>query len=356
MTRKHNFSAGPAVLPVSVLDELRAQILDLHGSGVGLMEISHRSQTFGDIVDSAMARIRRVLSLPDTHTVLLLQGGASTQFLMIPANLLQGGHADYLNTGTWSTKAIKEARRFGSVSVPFDGAEVGYRALPASWEDSDDVVYSHYTSNNTIHGTQFHHVPGVSGMLACDASSDIASRAMDGGRFDVLYAGAQKNLGPSGVTLVCLSERAMAAAKDADVPTMLDYRVHADKGSLFNTPNTLGIFVLERVLAWVEEQGLDALAARNERKASSLYELLDGSDFWQPHAETSCRSMMNVTWRLRDPELEAPLLAEAEEMGFSGIRGHRSVGGLRASIYNACPEDSVAALVAFLKEFERTHG
>jgi len=354
--RKHNFSAGPAVLPVPVLEELREQLKDLHGSGVGLMEISHRSATFDAIVQSAFARVRRVLALPDSYTVLFLQGGASTQFLMIPANLLQGGHADYLNTGTWSTKAIKEARRYGSVSVPFDGAEVGYRSLPARWEHTDGVVYSHYTSNNTIHGTQFHGVPETPGLLVCDASSDIASAAWDGSKFDVLYAGAQKNLGPSGVTLVCLSERAMERAEASDVPTMLDYGVHAAKGSLFNTPNTLGIFVLERVLAWVEEQGLDVVAARNERKAQALYSLLDSSDFWRPHAAVDNRSRMNVTWRLADADLEPALLAQADDDGFSGIKGHRSVGGLRASIYNACPEESVMALVAFLEEFERTHG
>ena len=356
MTRKHNFSAGPAVLPIPVLEELREQLTELHGSGVGLMEISHRSATFQAIMDSAMARVRRVLSLPDSHSVLFLQGGASTQFLMIPANLLQGGHADYLDTGTWSTKAIQEARRYGSVSVPFAGAEVGYKQLPNSWAHSPDVVYSHYTSNNTIHGTQFHEIPDVPGMLVCDASSDIASKPLDGSRFDVLYAGAQKNLGPSGVTLICLSEEALARAESSDTPTMLDYRVHVSKGSLFNTPNTLGIFVLERVLAWIEDQGLDAVTAANTRKADALYGLLDSSEFWQPHADRACRSQMNVTWRLADDSLVASLLAQADAEGFSGIKGHRSVGGLRASIYNACPEDSVNALVAFLSEFERTHG
>lgn len=353
--RVHNFYAGPGVLPLSVIDELREQLPNLYGVGVGLMEISHRSKTFEDIVDSAIERTRRVLSLPKDTTVLFLQGGASLQFSMLPQNLLQGGTADYIDTGVWSAKAIKEAKLFGTVNVPWSGKADNYRAVPSAWTSSPDPVYTHYTSNNTIYGTEFHEIPKVKGPLICDASSDIASRPIDGSRFDVIYAGAQKNLGPSGVTLVTLSPRAMERCARG-LPSMLSYAVHAADKSLYNTPNTVGVFVLERVLAWVEEQGLAAVAARNQRKASLLYDLFDSSDFWQPHAERGSRSLMNITWRLTMSELEEPLVKEAERAGFVGLKGHRSVGGLRASVYNACPEESVAALADFLKEFERIHG
>ena len=351
--RLHNFSAGPAVLPLPVLMELRENLADFNGTGIGLMEMSHRSSTFQAIVDSAFARVRRVLALPESAQILFLQGGASMQFLMVPQNLLQGGAATYIDTGTWSTKAIKEARRFGEVTV-VENTD-GYRSVPQGFAGGGET-YLHYTSNNTIAGTQFHQHPTTDGLLVCDMSSDIASRPVDGSTWDVIYAGAQKNLGPSGVTLIVLSERAQERARGCGAPTMMDYHTHLAKGSLFNTPNTLGIYVLERVLAWVEDQGLDAVTATNERKAAALYGLLDGSEFWRPHAAKDCRSQMNVTWRLSDTSLEGRLVEEALSAGFSGIKGHRSVGGLRASIYNACPEESVLALVDFLREFERTHG
>jgi len=241
------------------------------------------------------------------------------------------------------------------VNVGWSGEESDYRGVPQGFVGGDEV-YLHYTSNNTIAGTQYHEAPTTEGLLVCDMSSDIASHPIDGGRWDLIYAGAQKNLGPSGVTLVVLSERAIERATTADSPTMLDYGTHLAKGSLFNTPNTLGIYVLERVLAWVEDQGLDAVAAANTRKVEALYGLLDASEFWQPHAENDSRSRMNITWRLADTSLETLLLEKALDAGFTGIKGHRSVGGLRASVYNACPEESVSALVDFLREFERTHG
>ncbi|MEC7240860.1 MAG: 3-phosphoserine/phosphohydroxythreonine transaminase [Myxococcota bacterium] len=352
--RIHNFSAGPAVLPLSVVEELQEALPNLDGTGIGLMEISHRSQTFGDIVDSAIARLRRVLALPEDYEVLLLQGGASMQFCMVAMNLLRGGTADYLDTGTWSKKAAVEAKRFGDARVVWSGEEVGYSRVPSNeeWSSSDDVVYTHYTSNNTIYGTQYHRPPEAS-RLVCDMSSDIASRRIDGSQFDVIYAGAQKNLGPSGVTVVALSPWALERS-DPDLPSMLRYRLHVEKGSMFNTPNTLGIFFLDRVLAWIEDQGLEAVAARNQRKANAIYGLLDSSGFWKPLAEKNSRSQMNVSWRLADEALEPVLVSEALAAGFSGIKGHRSVGGIRASIYNACPEESVLAFVDFLKEFERT--
>ncbi len=359
MTRKHNFSAGPAVLPVSVIEELKAQLNDLHGSGIGLMEISHRSQTFDDIVRSAMARLRRVLGVPDDHQVLFLQGGASLQFAMIAQNILQGGSADYLDTGAWTAKSIKQAGHFGTARVPFSGKSDTYRQLPASgsWERDPSAVYTYYCTNNTIFGTQFAGAPVPDGRLVCDMSSDIASRSIDAAAHDVIFAGAQKNLGPSGVTVVILSPWAMARAATAtQVPDMLSYGVHLGKGSLFNTPNTLGIFVLERVLAWIEDQGMDTVAARNRAKAQKIYDVLDSSDFWQPHAARDSRSDMNITWRLADSDLEPVMVQEGLAADISGIKGHRSVGGLRASTYNACPDASVDALVGFMGEFERTRG
>lgn len=354
--RIHNFSAGPAVLPLAVVEELRDALPNLEGTGIGLMEISHRSDTFGAIADSATSRIRRVLSLPEDYEVLLLQGGASMQFCMVAMNLLQGGVADYLDTGTWSKKAAAEAKRFGDARVVWSGADSGYRRVPldAEWTASSDAVYTHYTSNNTIFGTQYHQM--IKGEhIVCDMSSDIASRRIDGSQYDVIYAGAQKNLGPSGVTVVALSPWAVERS-DPNLPSMLRYRLHVEKGSMFNTPNTLGIFFLDRVLAWIEEQGMEAVEARNLRKAGALYGLLDSSDFWQPIAEVDSRSLMNVSWRLADTTLEPVLVQEALSAGFSGIKGHRSVGGIRASIYNACPENSVTELVAFLREFERSRG
>lgn len=356
MNRIHNFSAGPAVLPLPVLEELRETLPNLEGTGIGLMEISHRSATFVGVFERARQRAKRVLGLPDDYTVLFLQGGASTQFLTVPYNLLQGGACDYIDTGAWSTKAIKEARRFGEVAVPASGKEGGYREVPAAWRGTPGAVYTHYTSNNTIYGTQFASIPeGTEGMLVCDASSDIASRPLPYSRIDLIYAGAQKNLGPSGVTLVALSPRALERARASDAPTMLAYATHVDKKGLFNTPNTLGIWVLERVLAWVEDQGLEAVAARNKARSDRLYALLDGSDFWRPHAAPGSRSQMNITWRLADPALEPVLIEEALAAGLSGLKGHRSVGGLRASMYNALPDESAAVLLDFLAEFERTH-
>ncbi len=357
MSRIHNFSAGPAVLPLPVLEALRETLPDLEGTGIGLMEISHRSKTFVDIFERARARVKRVLGLPDDYTVLFLQGGASTQFLAVPYNLLRGGRCDYIDTGAWSTKAIAEARRFGEVAVPYSGAEGGYREVPASWASSPGAVYTHYTSNNTIYGTQFAAIPaGAEGLLVCDASSDIASRPLPYAQIDLIYAGAQKNLGPAGVTLVALSPRALERARAGDAPTILAYAAHADKGGLFNTPNTLGIWVLDRVLAWVEERGLAAVAARNKARSERLYALLDSSDFWRPHAAPGSRSQMNITWRLADPALEPVLIDEALAAGLSGLKGHRSVGGLRASMYNALPDESAEVLLDFLREFERTRG
>ena len=355
-SRIHNFGAGPAVLPLSVVEECRAALPNLNGSGFGLLEISHRSQVFQDVVDSAMAGLRRVLGVPDDYTVLFLQGGASLQFYMTALNLLgEGEKADYLLTGGWSKKALAEAQRVGDAQAVWSPDESGFKRVPKNGEYQirEEAVFVHYTSNNTLYGTQFHHIPESGGKpLILDASSDIAGVPIDISAHDLVYAGAQKNLGPSGVTVVILSPWALSKVGD-EIPTMLDYSVHASKGSLFNTPNTFGIFVLDRVFNWLEEKGgLPASIARNQAKSDLLYNELDRIDFWVPHADKDSRSVMNVTWRLADESLESVFLAEAEEAGLGGLKGHRSVGGIRASMYNGCPIESVQALVDFMKAFQ----
>jgi phosphoserine aminotransferase len=358
--RIHNFGAGPAVLPLSVVEECRDALPNLHGSGMGLLEISHRSKTFQAVVDSAVARVRRVLSVPDDYTVLFLQGGASLQFYMTALNLLRPGEkADYLVTGTWSQKALKEAKRVGDAKAIWDDAPNNFKSVPAngSYAVRDDAVYLHYTTNNTIYGTEFHHLPDSGGKpRVVDTSSDIAGVPFDMAAHDLMYAGAQKNLGPSGVTLVALSPWALSRVPEG-LPAMLDYKVHAKEGSLYNTPNTFGIFVLERVFAWLEANGgLEGSIARNRQKAGLLYEELDRSAFWSPHAAPAARSLMNVTWRLPSEELEERFVKAAKAAGLDGLKGHRSVGGIRASLYNYLPLESVQALVEFMREFERQNG
>jgi phosphoserine aminotransferase len=357
--RIHNFSAGPAVLPLSVIEECRDALPNLSQSGYGLLEVSHRSQTFQNVVDSARTRVRRTLSVPEDYTVLFLQGGASLQFYMTALNLLRPAEqADYLVTGGWSQKALKEAKRVGDAQAIWDDSENGFRRVPQVGEYAvrDDAVYLHYTSNNTIYGTQFHHLPDSGGkLLLLDACSDIAGVPCDISAHDIIYAGAQKNLGPPGVTLVILSPRALSRVGD-DLPTMLDYNAHASKGSLFNTPNTFGIFVLDRVFNWLEENGgLEASSARNQEKSGLLYAELDRTDFWSPHADSDSRSVMNVTWWIHDGSLKSAFLAEAEAAGLGGLKGHSSVGGIRASLYNGCSLESVQALIAFMRDFEESH-
>tara|TARA_A100001037_G_scaffold180319_1_gene161667 strand:+ start:1887 stop:3038 length:1152 start_codon:yes stop_codon:yes gene_type:complete len=357
--RIHNFGAGPAVLPLEVVQEFAETLPNLDGSGFGLLEVSHRSGAFQEVIDSAMGRLRRIMGIPDEYEVLFLQGGASTQFYMTALNLLgQDEKADFLITGGWSQKAIEEAGRVGDVAAAWDDSQNGFRSVPKDGDYSirEDAQYVHYTSNNTLFGTQFHHLPDSEGKpRVVDASSDICGVPLNVSEHDVIYAGAQKNLGPSGVTVVILSPWAMGRAKEG-LPTMLDYHTHISKGSMFNTPNTSGIFVLDRVLAWMERNGgLDGAVSRNSDKASLLYHQLDSSDFWRPHASKESRSLMNVTWRLANENLEGSFLEEATKAGMGGLKGHRSVGGIRASMYNGCPMDSVEALVAFMEEFENRH-
>jgi phosphoserine aminotransferase len=358
--RIHNFSAGPAILPVEVLEEAQRDLVALPGVGMSVMEISHRSKPFDEIIQTAEANLRKLASVPDGYKVLFLQGGASLQFSAVPMNLLTAGAtADYIVTGDWSKKALKEARKVGATAVAATTEAGGFKRVPQQSELTltPGAAYVHMTSNNTIFGTEFKYVPETGGVpLVSDASSNIFSRPIDISKFGLIYAGAQKNLGPSGVTLVIVREDLLERSADS-LPSMLNYKTMAANGSLYNTPPVFGIYILGLVLKWMLKQGgLEAIATVNDRKAKTLYDELDRTDFWRPHADTDSRSVMNVTFRLPSEDLEKKFIKEATAAGFDGLKGHRSVGGLRASIYNAFPESGVNALVEFMREFERTNG
>lgn len=358
--RIYNFSAGPAVLPLPVLEEAQRDLVALPGVGMSVMEISHRSKPFDEILFNAEADMRALAGIPDGYKILFLQGGASTQFSMVPMNLLTAGAtADYIVTGDWGKKALKEAKKVGKTAVAATTEPTNFDHIPAQSDITltPGAAYVHMTSNNTIHGTEWHHLPDVGGApLVCDTSSDMFSRPIDVTQYGLIYAGAQKNLGPSGVTVVIIREDLLARSADT-LPTMLNYRVHAENGSRYNTPPAFGIYILGLVLKWLKGVGgLAAIEQVNIRKADALYAELDRSGFWRPHARKDSRSRMNVTFRLPTEELEATFAKDATAAGFDGLKGHRSVGGMRASIYNAFPEEGITALVAFMREFERTHG
>ncbi|MBI4264066.1 MAG: 3-phosphoserine/phosphohydroxythreonine transaminase [Acidobacteria bacterium] len=359
-TRIHNFSAGPAVLPLPVLEEAQRELLALPGVGMSVMEISHRSKTFEDILSRAVEDIRALAHVPDSYKVLMLQGGASLQFSMVPMNLLgPGAAADYVDTGSWADKAIKEARKVGTVNLAGSTKAEKYSRIPAERELTltPGAAYVHITTNNTIEGTQWTALPEVGGVpLVADASSDIFHAPLDVSRFGLIYAGAQKNLGPSGVTLVIVREDLLARSTDV-LPVMMNYRVHAENNSLYNTPNTFGIYILGLTMKWLRSQGgLPAMARVNQRKAAKLYAEIDRTGFYRGTAQPESRSLMNVTFRLATEELEKLFVKESTAAGLDGLKGHRSVGGMRASIYNAFPEEGVDALVDFMREFERKHG
>ena len=361
MSRAHNFSAGPAAIPESVIREIIEALPEFKGTGMGLMEISHRSKQFDETLSSAESRLRSVLGIPTDYKVLFLQGGASLQFYMTALNLLRPGEpADFVLTGVWSNKAIKEAKRVGDAQPAWDGKEEGYTRLPADSElrIRKEAIYVHTTSNNTIYGTQWHRSPDVQGHhVVCDMSSDICSRPIDVSDFDVIYAGAQKNLGPSGITAVILSPWALERCPGNTLPAMLDYRLQVEERSLYNTTNTFAIFALDRTLAWIEsEGGLPGMKTRNSRKAEILYQELDRTEFWIPRAKKEDRSWMNVVWRTHTEELDKVFVSESDKAGLKGLKGHRSAGGLRASLYNACSPQDVNELVAFMQDFERRHG
>lgn len=359
MSRIHNFSAGPAALPLDVLKQAQEELVDYHGCGMSIMEVSHRGPEYIAVDASARERLVRILGLGDDYEVMFLQGGASTQFLMVPYNYLSEGQtADYLNTGTWAKKAIKEAKAFGNVHIPFSSEAGNFNRVPtqAEIEWSGKAEYAHFTSNNTIFGTEFSVEPDSNGVpLVCDASSNFLSRPIDIKRYGLIYAGAQKNLGPAGVTIVIVRKDFLEKSKTSGVPTIMSYRTHA--GEMFNTPPVYTVYMVDLVLAWLEKNGgLMAMEARNIEKAELLYNEIDSDAFYVGAAEVASRSRMNVTFRISDESLEKAFIKEAEAAGLSGLKGHRSVGGMRASIYNACTIDSVGALVDFMKDFRRRNG
>lgn len=361
MSRAHNFNAGPAVLPLAVLERVQAELLDYQGQGMSIMEMSHRSKLFEGVVAEAEARVRRLAGVGDEYRALFLQGGATLQFAMVPMNFLKpGATADFLMTGAWADKAYEEAGKLGQVHVAASTREDGYRRMPRQDEIrlSEAPAYVHITSNETIQGTQWHTWPELGGRpLIADMSSDIFSRPLETGRFALIYAGAQKNLGPSGVTLVLARGDFLEQAR-TDPPSMLRYTTHAKNSSLYNTPPTFGIYMLNLVLGWLEDQGgLAAVARTNQHKADTLYAAIDRSGgFYRGHAAPESRSLMNVTFRLPSEELEKQFVKEATAAGMIGLAGHRSVGGIRASIYNALPLESCQALAAFMDEFLRREG
>lgn len=359
MSRIFNFSAGPATLPEEVLVQAGAELHDFQGSGMSLMEMSHRGKIYSAVHMEAMDNIRRLMKLSDDYAVLFLQGGATGQFAMLAANFLSEGRtADYLNCGAWSTKAIKEAKAMGTVHVAGDTAkDIPTRmADPESLQFSENPVYVHLCSNETISGAQYKSFPDVPAPLMADMSSDILSRPLDYSRFAMVYAGAQKNLGPSGVTLVVIRKE-WAEQGSRSIPGIWQYRNHIDNDSMLNTPPCYGIYILNLVTRWVlANGGIEAMDKVNRRKAAKLYAAIDAGSFYRGTAETAYRSDMNVTYRLPSEDLEARFVKEAEAAGLSGLKGHRSVGGIRASIYNAMPEAGVDALIAFMQEFERVNG
>ena len=358
--RIFNFSAGPAVLPLSVLEEAQRELVALPGVGMSVMEISHRSKAFDEIIGKAESGVRELMGVPDNYHVLFLQGGASLQFSMIPMNLLPaGGSADYILTGSWGKKALKEAKKVGTTNVAATMADGGFTRVPGQDELRLDpnAAYAHFTTNETIEGVEWKAEPAVGNVpLVADASSDIMSHPIPVEKYALIYAGAQKNMGPSGVTLVIIRDDLLARIPD-NLATMLDYRTHTENKSLYNTPNTFGIYIIMLVTKWLKDiGGLPGMQRENEKKAGLLYDAIDATDFYRGHADPDSRSIMNVTFRLPSEELEKKFAQEATAQGMDGLKGHRSVGGIRASIYNAFPLEGVEALVSFMKEFEKKNG
>jgi phosphoserine aminotransferase len=355
--RIHNFSAGPAVLPLDVLEKAKSEFVCFQEEGASVMEISHRSPGFEAVIFGARDRLRRLMSIPENYEILFMQGGASLQFGMIPMNLLQDGKSvQALDTGAWSAKAIKEIKKQGECDVCLSSEKDNFRYIP-KLEDSAvnaNASYVYTTSNNTIAGTQYNAFPNTGDVpLVCDMSSDILSREIDVSQFGLIFAGAQKNIGPSGVAIVIIRKDLLARSKDS-LPSFLNYNTHVKNDSMFNTPPTFSIYMMGLVLEWLETNGgIPAIQEKNERKAAKLYDFIDQSDLYQCHVQKESRSTMNVVFRIQEnEELEKRFVAESKENGLNGLKGHRLVGGLRASIYNNLPEESVDALIAFMKEFQ----
>ena len=360
VSRVYNFSSGPAVLPVPVLEQIQRDLMALPDVGMSILEISHRSAAFESILARAEADVRAIAGVPSNYKVLFLQGGASTQFSMVPMNLLTAGAtADYIDSGSWGDKAVKEAKKVGTVNVAASTKAENYSRVPtqAELKLTPGAAYVHMTSNNTIEGTEYKALPEVGDVpLVNDTSSDMFSRPLAVARHGLIYAGAQKNLGPSGVTLIIIREDLLARSQKS-LPTMLNYAVQAENGSMYNTPPTFAVYTLGLVMQWLIAQGgLAAMARVNERKAARLYAEIDRTGFYRGTAHKDCRSLMNVTFRLASEDLEKMFVKESTAAGLDGLKGHRSVGGMRASIYNAFPEHGIDALVAFMREFEAKRG
>ena len=358
--RIFNFSAGPAVIPVPVLEQARDEMLSLPGVGMSVMEISHRSKTFDEIINGAESGLRELLGIPKDYVVLFLQGGASLQFSMVPMNFLSlDSSADYIITGSWGKKAIKEAQKCGTADAAANMADGGFTRVPTQDELqlNPSAAYVHLTSNETIEGVEFKTEPEVGEVpLIADMSSNILSKPIPVDKYGLIYAGAQKNMGPSGVTVVIMREDLLPRVREG-LATMLDYNTHAKNKSLYNTPNTWGIYILNLVCKWLKDKGgLTGMQQENEAKANLIYDAIDATDFYRGHADSDCRSAMNVTFRLPSEDLEKKFASEATAQGLDGLKGHRSVGGIRASIYNAFPKEGCEALVQFMKEFAQKNG
>lgn len=359
MARVHNFCAGPAALPVSVLQQAQEEMLDWRGTGMSVMEMSHRSKEIVEITETAEADFRELLGISDDYAVLFLQGGASMQFSAIPLNLLgDKTAADYINTGQWSKKAIKEAKRYCDVNVVASSEAENFSCVPdrATWNLNSDAAYFHYTPNETIGGVEFFDIPDVQVPLVADMSSTILSRPINVSKFGLIYAGAQKNIGPAGLTIVIVRKDLMGKAREI-TPVMLDYQISADNGSMYNTPPTYSIYLAGLVFKWLKAQGgVAAMEVVNRRKAEKLYAYIDDSGFYSNPVAVTNRSLMNVPFTLANDELDKPFLAEADAAGLLNLKGHRSVGGMRASIYNAVGEQAVDDLIAFMKDFAQRNG
>ena len=359
--RIYNFSAGPAVLPEEVIKEAQDNLMSLPGVGMSILEISHRSKTFDKIIADAKTDLKELMGISDDYSILFLQGGASLQFSMVPLNLMPPANkADYIVTGSWSKKAVKEAKRVGTVNIAASTEEGKFKRIPKQDELKLDpgASYIHFTSNNTIYGTEFQYEPEVGNVpLVCDASSDILSRKITVNKYALIYAGAQKNMGPSGVTFVIIRKDMVERSSDS-LHTMLNYKTHVDADSLYNTPTVFGIYIINLVAKWLKKNGgLDAMYKTNKEKADLLYKCIDESGgYYKGHAEKDSRSLMNITFNLNSEELEKKFVEESSKTGFSGLKGHRSVGGIRASVYNAFPKKGVEDLVSFMKDFQKKNG
>lgn len=356
MKRAYNFNAGPSAMPLEVLQEAQAEFLDFQGTGMSVIEISHRSAEYSALHQETKDLLRELMEIPEDYDILFCQGGGSTQFLMVAANFLTKKYGAYVNTGVWAKKAMAEAQYYGEAYEAASSADKNHSYIPQAFDLRPDTSYVHMTANNTIYGTEYPDFPKFDVPMICDMSSDILSRRVNVADFDLIYAGAQKNLGPAGVTLAVIKKDFLATAR-TNLPTMLKYATFAEKDSLYNTPPVFAIYMVNKTLHWIKNQGgVDVVAARNAAKAKLIYDVIDQSEgFYIGHAEPAYRSKMNITFNLQTPEMEKDFIAQGKAAGFVGINGHRSVGGCRASAYNAVPVEACEALAEYMKQYQKNH-